>query len=1240
MLGWTTGCHPLYLPSPQAAATPGCEAEIHVFENVFETVNSGFAQALYEDYLKDPTSVPPEWKELFDNGLRGAKPATNGKGEPEESEVAGEDTNTIRTGPVPAPAPSISPATRPSVPIEGPALRLLQNMEASLSIPTATSFRELEVERLSETRAKLNGALSAQNIKLSFTHIIGWAIARAVGAYPVMGHAVIEEDGAPHRSEAGVVNLGLAVDTEGKDGTRKLMVPVVKQADAMTFRDFYEEYERLVAGARDGTLMPDAYFGATLTLTNPGTIGTVASVPRLMRGQGSIVATGAIRKVGNIRTMTITSTYDHRIIQGAESGMFLQLIDRLLQGEDRFYEDIAQQMGVRIALNTALARPDTASSPAVSAGGGVGREFLTHVASAMSLVSAYRTHGYLAARLDPLGTDPIGDPALQPKSVGLTPEIMKRIPAAVLGVYVEGQTLADALPHLQAMYCGTIAYEIEHIASHRERVWLRQAIESSVHRRMLTSDRKLRTLTSLIKASALEEFLHRTYLGQKRFGIDGLEMLVPVLEMAIDLAAEQGAEEVVMGMAHRGRLNVLTHILGVQYESLLAEFEGGHDTHDTLATGRGTGDVKYHYGASGTFECLHGEQVDVVLMPNPSHLEAVDPVVEGHVRASQTDRNGTQIKHHPRRVVPILMHGDAAFAAQGVVAETFNLACIEGYDTGGTLHIITNNQIGFTTDPSEARSTDFASDLAKGFDVPIIHVNADDPDACLAAAQLAMMYREKFGNDCVINLVGYRRFGHNEGDEPRYTQPKMYARIDVHQPVKELYATALQTEGVVTKEEVDQETKQVWEELRRVHERAKNQAGSEGAEERDRLSGEWTALEEPDTRVTMEILHDLNTQLVSTPDGFTVNQKLMRQLQRRDTAFADGGPVDWAHGEALALSSLLVEGIPLRMVGQDTERGTFSQRHLVLHDANTGARYTPIKNLNKACAPIELHNSPLSEYAALGFEYGYSVAAPETLVLWEAQFGDFVNNAEVIIDQFIIAGLAKWGQTSRLVLLLPHGYEGQGPEHSSARLERYLALGAEGNIRVANCSTPAQYFHLLRRQAKHTQIRPLFIMTPKSLLRHPRAVSTVSDLVNARFEFVMDDPSLPGSPEAVTRVVFCSGKVYYDAVAAKERPHAKHVALGRIELLYPFPEDAVSELIARYPSVREIVWLQEEPVNMGARKWVVPQLMELAPEWTKVLYLARPERSSPAEGYLIKHQAEQERLVGAALGPPEVIRSR
>ena len=1203
-----------------------------MFENVFETVNSGLAQALYEDYLKDPASVPEEWRELFDNGLMGI------------GDVEGQEETKERT--VSSPSPPSPSQSGSSEPIEGPALHLLQNMEASLSIPTATSFRDADVGRLWQARRALNRELDSQGLKLSFTHLIGWAIVRAMQSYAVMGHAVVEQDGEPHRVDHGAVNLGLAVDTTGKDGRRRLMVPVLKRADHMTFRQFFDEYERLVVGARDGKLMPDAYMGANLTLTNPGTIGTVASVPRLMKGQGSIVATGAIRNAGHTRTMTITSTYDHRIIQGAESGLFLHEIDRLLNGEDGFFEAVAEAMGVRIRLEggeekeevTVSASPSPPSSP-VAGRGAVGRDLLTHVASAMSLVSAYRTHGYLNARLDPLGTDPIGDPALHPKSVGLTPEIMQRIPAAVLGVYVEGETLADALPHLQEMYCGTIAYEIEHIANHKERVWLRQLIESGVHRRLMTSDRKLSILKSLIKATALEDFLHRTYLGQKRFGIEGLEMLVPVLETAIDLAASQGAREVVMGMAHRGRLNVLTHILGVPYESLLAEFEGGHDTHDTLATGRGTGDVKYHYGASGVFEGRHGEKVDVILMPNPSHLEAVNPVVEGQVRASQTNRSGNRIEHSPTRVVPILMHGDAAFAAQGVIAETFNLAGLDGYNTGGTLHIITNNQIGFTTDPSEARSTDFASDLAKGFDVPILHVNGDDPEACFAAVQLAMMYRDKFDKDSVINLVGYRRYGHNEGDEPRYTQPMMYARIDQHPPVKDLYARALIDEGVISDEDVERETELAYKDLRQAHEGAKSSSEVPSSPEQMRLSGEWTAVAEPETSVSLEMLHDVNAHLVYIPSGFNVNRKLLKLMERRGRVFEDGGPIDWAHAEALALGSLLVEGIPLRMTGQDTERGTFSQRHLTLHDSETGYTYTPIKSLSNATAPLELHNSPLSEYAALGFEYGYSVAAPETLVMWEAQFGDFANSAEVIIDQFIIAGLAKWGETSRLMLLLPHGYEGQGPEHSSARLERYLALGAEGNIRVANCSTPAQYFHLLRRQARHIQLRPLILMTPKSLLRYPRAVSRVADLSEGKFNYVLDDPTLPGPPKSVTRIVFCSGKVYYAAIAAPARETAPHVAVARIELLYPFPEDAVSKLIGRYPNVREIVWLQEEPVNMGARKWVIPQLQELKPEWASIRYVARPERSSPAEGYLAKHRAEQARLVAAVLGPPAKSRS-
>ncbi len=1202
-----------------------------MFENIFETVNSGFAQSLYEDYLRDPQSVSPEWRALFENGIQGERPADSNSA-PTEQPVG---STTVVSPPVAAPATTSDVASEP---ITGPALRLLQNMEASLSVPTATSFREVDVSKLWDTRKALNQALAARGIKLSFTHLIGWAITRAATEFPSMLHAVVDVNGEPHRADPGSVNLGLAVDTEGRDGRRKLLVPIIKHADGMSFREFYDEYERLVAGARNNKLMPDSYMGGTITLTNPGTIGTVASVPRLMKGQGSIIATGSIRDVADARIMTLSSTYDHRIIQGAESGMFLRVVAQLLEGETGFYQGVAESMEVDPSALAEVAAPVTAPAaapspgPVAQPGSVVSVEMLYHVAAAKSLVKAHRMHGHLAAYLDPLGTEPIGDPALHPEPLGLTPEIMAQIPASVLRVYVEGETLADALPPLQATYLRTIAYEIEYIASHEQRVWLRRVVESGQHRTPMSKDEQRHVLSTLVGIQGLETFLHRTYLGQKRFSIEGLDMLVPMLQHAVKLAGDQGADEVVMGMAHRGRLSVLTHVLGVPFDALLGEFEGAHDVQDTLATQRGTGDVKYHYGASGTLQNSHGGKVDVVLMPNPSHLEAVNPVVEGHARASQTDRDGPRIQHHPERIMPLLIHGDAAFAAQGVVAETLNLAGLEGYNTGGTLHIIANNQIGFTTDPKDARSTDFASDLAKGFDVPIAHVNADDPEACIAAVRLAMMYRRHFHNDFVINLIGYRRHGHNEGDEPRYTQPLMYERIDAHPPVADVYAKTLIEAGVVTEDEVQRERDSVNQQLTRSLDRFRTERDvGDQSNSNPYVTSEWRAAAEPETAVPVELLDHLDEALLRVPDGFTVNPKLQRTLGKRRTAMKEGGPIDWGHAEALAFASLLTEGVPLRLVGQDTERGTFSHRHMVLSDAVTGDRHTPIKHLDKATASFELHNSPLSEYAAVGFEYGYSVSAPETMVMWEAQFGDFVNGAEIIIDQFIIAGLVKWDQTSRLVLLLPHGYEGQGPEHSSARLERFLALGAEGNIRVANCSTPAQYFHLLRYQAKHSMLRPLVVMTPKSLLRHPQAVSSTSDLATGRFNFVLDDPTLPGPRDAVTRIVLCSGKVYYDAIRSPKRADAASVAVGRIELLYPFPSGAVQKLLKGYTNLKEVVWLQEEPMNMGARKWVVPQILDLVPADVTVRYIARPERSSPAEGFLKKHLAEQERLVGAAL---------
>ncbi|MDP9467654.1 MAG: multifunctional oxoglutarate decarboxylase/oxoglutarate dehydrogenase thiamine pyrophosphate-binding subunit/dihydrolipoyllysine-residue succinyltransferase subunit, partial [Chloroflexota bacterium] len=720
------------------------------------------------------------------------------------------------------------------------------------------------------------------------------------------------------------------------------------------------------------------------------------------------------------------------------------------------------------------------------------------------------------------------------------------------------------------------------------------------------------------------------YLGQKRFSIEGLDVMVPMLDTLLAGAGAAGAQDVVIGMAHRGRLNVLAHIVGVSYEAILAEFEAGRGGTDALVPKGGLDDVKYHLGADGTYTTPTGGKLHVTLSPNPSHLEAVNPVVEGHARAQQSDRSAAVATHDPDRTVPILIHGDAAFAAQGVVAETFNMARLVGYSTGGTLHLIANNQVGFTTEPNEGRSTTYSSDLAKGFDAPIIHVNADDPEACLAATRLAGMYRDKFHGDVVIDLVGYRRYGHNEGDEPAYTQPLMYGAIAAHPSVRELYRSSLAEAGIVSAEEADGWATAAAKDLatrqaavRRKHAEPQLDRGEEA------ISPDEAP--EPVTAVSAEALRALNVALMATPPGFTLNPKLVKQLERRLTAFDDTEPrIEWAQAEALALSSLLLEGSPIRLTGQDTVRGTFSQRHLALHDARTGEVHVPIQQLAGASASFELHNSPLSEYACLGFEYGYATTAPEALVLWEAQYGDFVNGAEIIVDQFIIAGLAKWRQTSRLTLLLPHGYEGSGPEHSSARLERFLALGAEGNIRVTYPTTPAQYFHLLRRQALHADLRPMVVMTPKSLLRLPQATSSLADLTDGAFASVLDDPAVV-SADGVRRVILCSGKLYYDLAGAPLRADQADLAIVRLERLYPFPTEELETTLAGYPGVEHVAWVQEEPRNMGARKFVLPKIRHLVPFRIPLGDISRPERSRPAEGYPAAHLIEQARIVREAL---------
>ncbi|HTD57608.1 MAG TPA: multifunctional oxoglutarate decarboxylase/oxoglutarate dehydrogenase thiamine pyrophosphate-binding subunit/dihydrolipoyllysine-residue succinyltransferase subunit [Solirubrobacteraceae bacterium] len=1145
------------------------------------------------------------------------------------------------------PAPSGADAGEREA-MKGAAAMLARYMDESRSIPTATSFRTMTVTVLDGRRRELKGA----GRKVSFTHLIAYAIAQAAAEMPTMAHHFEEVAGKPYRVDDGQVNLGLAVDVEKRDGSRTLMVPVIRDAGGMTFEAFVAAYDALVEKARTNKLTADDLVGGNVTLTNPGGLGTIASVPRLMSGQGTIVATGSIaypvglggvgEQIGAEKVMTMTSTYDHRVIQGAESGRFLALVEGRLQGEHDFYEGVFAALGVALGpppTPPVPSAPGLAGAPAAPGVAAPDEQMLQAVQAASTLVHRFRSHGHLAARLDPLGSEPEGEPQLDPETAGLTPQVMAQIPARILRMYVPGETLAEALPHLRQTYCGTIAYEIEHISSHRQRVWLREQIESGTFRQPLGAEQRRSLLKRLVEVDALERFMHKAYLGQHQFSIEGLDMTVPMLDELIQLAAGQGGQEVVVGMAHRGRLNVLAHNLGRPYDTIFAEFEGAStlEAVTTIPQG-GTGDVKYHHGTQGSYKLPDGGTIRVNLESNPSHLEYVSPVVEGATRAAQTTRNGPRAHQDTNAAVPIVIHGDASFPAQGVVAETLNLQALDGYQVGGTVHLMMNNQIGFTTDPDDARSTRWASDLAKGFDVPIIHVNADDVPACMSAVGLAFAFRQEFGHDVLIDLIGYRRFGHNESDEPAYTQPEMYANIKAKKRVYELWAEQLVADGVVSREDVERTGQEVWDNLTILHQRLKTRiqaAADHGAVEQS--TGEYqldrTPSPDVDTAVPAARVRELGLELLRTPDEFTVHPKLVKQLERRREALADddtGARIDWAHAEALAFASLLTEGTPVRLTGQDTERGTFSQRHLVLHDAKTGRAYCPIQSLPEALAPMELHNSPLSELACMGFEYGYSQEAPETLVLWEAQFGDFVNSAQVIVDQFIASGLAKWGQTSRLTLLLPHGYEGSGPEHSSARLERFLALAAEGNMRVANLTTPAQYFHLLRRQALIAKQRPLVIMTPKSLLRLAQATNTVEDLAeSSRFEPVLAEPGVVD--EAVTRLALCTGKIYYDLAGHSERQGNDHVAVGRVELLYPFPEQNIKDLMNRYPKLEEVVWVQEEPRNMGARAHMFPRLMQIMPERIHFGFVGRPERASPGEGYPAAHMTEQSRIVRTAL---------
>lgn len=1186
--------------------------------------NAGLVEELLQEYLRNPAAVSRSWREYF---ARALEAPGNGKRLP-TAVVTASPTHDLGTGQAPPAVPTQEDATV----LRGVAAKIVENMEASLALPTATSVRTMPVKVMEENRRLMNQYLGVRTGgKISFTHIIAWAMVKALQDVPVMNAAFSRVEGVPHRTQHPQVNIGIAIDLTRKDGTRSLVVPNIKHAEAMNFAGFVAAYDAVVQRARSGSLEPADFQGTSITLTNPGTVGTASSIPRLMPGQGAIIATGAIdypaenqgmalqtlSMLGISKVMTVTSTYDHRVIQGAESGQFLARLHGLLLGEDRFYDSLFADMKIPY-------EPVRWSTDQHAAyGSPVGNvELVEKQARVLQLINAYRVRGHLLAHLDPLVHEPHHHPELDPAYYGLTIWDLDR-------VFVTGglggkatATLREILDILRETYCATIGVEYMFIQDTGQKQWLQERMEPVRNRIELDRETKKRILRKLTAAEGLERFLHTKFIGHKRFSLEGAETMMVILDSIIEDAGAAGVEEIAIGMAHRGRLNVLVNTIGKPMAKVFSEFEGYIDP----STTQGSGDVKYHLGATGTHPTASGGEVVISVAPNPSHLEAVNPVVEGIVRAKQ-DRKGDVQRE---RVVPLLIHGDAAFAGQGVVAETLNLSQLKGYRTGGTIHLIINNQIGFTTLPDAARSTPYSTDVAKMVQAPIFHVNGDDPEAAVRVARLALEYRQRFKKDVVIDMFCYRRHGHNEGDEPSYTQPLLYRKIKQHPSARQLYAETLVRQNVLPPDEVQA----FQDEVRRRYERA-----FEASQKRELHFTPQVPLAVPanalatlpppgPTAVDMPRLREVARALFATPEGFTVHPKLVRFLAERQTMLENGGRIDWAMAEALAFGTLLCEGTPVRLSGQDSGRGTFSQRHLVLYDANSGKEYVPLNHINSHQAPFTVFDSLLSELAVMGFEFGYSVADPLALVMWEAQFGDFANGAQIIIDQFLSGSEAKWQQPCDLVLLLPHGYEGQGPEHSSARLERFLQLCAEDNMQVCNCSTPAQYFHALRRQMHDNRRKPLVLLTPKSLLRHPLAVSRTEEFVSGAFREVIDDPEL-AVRDNVRRLILCSGRVYYDLLAARDRGRAD-IAIARLEQFYPFPMNQVTSLLSIYPSAAEIFWVQEEPQNMGAWTYLQPLLARLSPH-QRVGYIGRPASAATATGSMKIHQAEQSDIVHAAL---------
>jgi multifunctional 2-oxoglutarate metabolism enzyme len=1225
--------------------------------------NAWLVDDMYDRFLVDPSSVSDSWREFFADYRSAPVPAPQGALAATAVEDGPPDGASAPTASAP---PASTSSTGDAVVLRGAASRIVANMEASLGVPTATSVRTVPARLLEVNRQILNNQLArTTGAKVSFTHLIGYAIVRALADVPALNAAFVADAGG---GKPGVIHhkhvgLGLAVDQQKSDGSRTLLVPCIREADTLDFRQFVVAYEDLIRKIHTGKISPDDFSGTTVSLTNPGTLGTAQSVPRLMPGQGAIIGVGALgypagyeaadprvlAQLGLGKVVTLTSTYDHRIIQGAESGIFLGRVAALLSGEDGFYDALFESMGVPYEP----VRWHVDNNAGVGTDEGEHQRLIKQV-HVQTLINMYRVRGHLIAHLDPLDAEPPHiHPELDPLTYGLTIWDLPRTFVADGLAGREVATLDEILHVLRDAYCRTLGIEYMHIQDPEQKRWIQQHVEGQPS--TLNEEEQRHILERLNAAEVFERFLHTRYVGQKRFGLEGAESTIVLLDTLLDSAAGSGVAEVVMGMSHRGRLNVLANIVGKSYREIFEEFEGNLDPESV----QGSGDVKYHKGARGVFKGSAGEELPITLASNPSHLEAVDPVVEGMTRAKQ-DRLSPPTDGTPKAMsegsfgfpcMSVLVHGDAAFAGQGVVAETLNLSGLSGYRTGGAVHVVINNQLGFTTAPASARTSVYPTDVAKMVQAPIFHVNGDDPEACVRAARLAFSFRQTFHKDVVIDVVCYRKYGHNEGDDPSYTQPLMYQRIDAKRSVRKLYTETLVRRGDITLEAAESALDDFNNRLQTVLDEVRGEPSLAPTHLPVHDRGD-ADLPSEETGVDGAVLRALATLARTVPDGFTIHPKLERQFSARDDMVAKGH-VDWALAEALAIGSLLRQGVNVRLTGQDTRRGTFSHRHAVLVDYTNADELIPLAHLGDGMGRVDtsvlapeaggqlgiftVRDSLLSEYAAVGFEYGYSVEAPEALVAWEAQFGDFANGAQIIIDNFLAAAEIKWGQYAGLVMLLPHGYEGQGPEHSSSRFERFLSLCARGNMRVAIPSTSAQYFHLLRSQALRTPKRPLIVVTPKSMLRALASRSPIEGLEHGSFAHVLDDPDV-SDVASVRRIVLCSGKIAHEAMQRRQQlttddaGAAAAVAIVRLEQLYPWPISSLSPLFDRYAQAEEVVWLQEEPENMGAWSFVHARLHAALPDRLRLRHVSRSESASPAIGSAALHQLEQADLLQRAVG--------